>query len=151
MIGIFDARYVLQEIRNMAYYQQKIADCLQALHDLDELISTATDPASPQGGSDIHVGKQVVRIKVHGNGATAEQRINAYITAQKPLEAELQEWKRKYAKAERYRKDLQGSEDRDFVEAFASGLSYKELSQNYYVTNPYDKAIRLIQRYVTKV
>ena len=153
MVRTADAKYILGEIRNIHYYQERIARAQARLREIDLLIKTATDPASPNGGDDVWVNGKKVRVKIHGSGQYDSGRaISEYITAQAPLQAEARLFRQRYATAQAYREQVLQSEERAFVEAFLDGRkTYRELQDEFFVTNPYDKMIRIIANTVKKV
>ena len=147
-----DAKYILGEIRNIQYYQMRIAVLTSELFDLDKRIETATDPVSPNGGNDVTVNGKSVRVKIHGSGAyDSGSAIAGIITAQKPIEDQLRDFKRRYETAVKYRSMLMKCEESGFIQEFISGTPYRELQKKYFTSNPYDKMIRLIIQYVKNV
>ena len=146
MINTDDARYVLSEIRAMPYYQQKIAMLMFRLKELDIAIEQMTEPVSPNGGTDIVIKGKTIRVKIgSGGSSTKEAVIAGYITAQIPLEESLCDFKRRYEKAAAYKRQLLESADRDFAKDFLSGkLTYRDMERKYFISNAYDKIIRLI-------
>ena len=151
MVNSEDAKYILSEIRSMPYYESKIALIMYRLAEIDIAIERLNEPASPNGGTDVMVKGKEVRIKVAGHGTGKEAILAGYITSQKPLEQELIEWKNRYARAGMYKTLLLQSKDGNFARDFLEGKKrYRDLEKEYFVSNAYDKMIRIITQTIER-
>ena len=153
MINTDDARYVISEIRLIPYYEQKIAMLMFKLKELDIAIERMTEPVSPNGGKDIVVKGKIIRVKIIGTGGSTKDSILAgYITAQEPLEESLKEFRRRYEKASSYKRQLLQGNNADFARDFLSGKkTYKDIEAEYFVSNAYDRMIRIIMQNIENV
>lgn len=145
-MNISDARYVLSEIRTIPYYEQKMAEIRTRLQEIDDMIASATAPVSPNGGEDITVKGKIIRIKVHGNGQDKGAIISDLITAQAPLEAQLQDFAKRCSSAQKWKAQLLRTDNAEFVQDFVSGKPYREIQDKYFCSNAYDKMIRIIMQ-----
>ena len=89
MVSTHDARYILGEIRNIQYYETRIAELNLKLAEISEQIQDASAPRSPNGGHDVMVNGRTVRIRIHGGEYDSGSAVTALITRQKPIEADL--------------------------------------------------------------
>lgn len=152
MVNIEDAKYILSEIRAMPYYESKIALIMYRLAELDIAIERLNEPASPNGGTDVKIKGKEIRVKITGHGIGKEAILAGYITAQKPLEQELIGWKNRYARAVMYKNLLLQSKDGAFAKDFLDGKKrYREIEKEYFVSNAYDKMIRIIMQNIENV
>ena len=152
MISTEDAKYILSEIRSIPYYERQIAYLNYQLSEYDMMIADATNPVSPNSGKDVVVNGKTIRMKFHSTSNTSvSERIADYITAQKPLEKSLQEFRSRHDHAVEYRQRLKRTNYKEFVEDFFNGKSYRELQDKYYISNAYDKMIRIIVQTIPKV
>ena len=152
MVNSHDARYILGEIRNIQYYEKRMAELKQQLREISTLIQEASVPRSPNGGKDVVVNGKTVRIKIPGKGYNSGSAVTSLITRQRPIEAEYGDFRKRWVNACRYRDELLYSDDTGFVEAFLSGTkTYRQLQDEFYVSNAYDRIIRLISQNVKKI
>ena len=153
MISGADAKYILGEIRNIPYYERRIAEAQARLHEIDLMITETTAPVSPNGGSDVVIHGKAVRVKVHGSGTYDSGRaISELITAQGPIEAELALFSKRCAIAKRYRQQVLDGAETGLVADFMEGRkTYRQMQDEYYVSNVYDKVIRIIIQTVKAV
>lgn len=149
MINIDDAKYVLQQLRNIPYYDRKISSLKIEIDRIETLIAEATSPASPNGGEDVMVKGKMIRVKVPSSHTyDSGKAITDLITRQMPLESMLRDFEKLNRAAKRYRSQLLKSEDAEFVKDSISGMKYRDLEKKYHITNAYDKLIRIIQNRV---
>ncbi len=153
MVNTADAKYILGEIRNIPYYERRMAELRAKLVKIDLLIQTATDPGSPNGGRDVVIKGKSVRVKVPGSGGyDSGAAISALITKQAPIEAEYALFHRRCMCARNYREQVLKGDETGFVGAFLDGSkTYRDLQKEFYISNPYDKMLRIIAQYVEKV
>ena len=144
MVSVGDAKFILSEIRQINYYETKIGELMGRLSDMDMMIADVTSPVSPQGGQDVKVKGKTVRVKVHGAGMNSSQRIVELATAKKPIEDMLTDFRKRHIRALDYRRQLMHSKHAEYINDFFSGMSYKDIQRKYYVSNAYDKTLRII-------
>ena len=98
------------------------------------------------------VNGRTVRIRIHGGEYDSGSAVTALITRQKPREAEYRDFRRRCDRAREYKAQVVKRDDTGFAEAFLSGQkTYRQLQDEYYVSNPYDKMLRIIASTVSAV
>lgn len=152
MVTSADCKYILSEIRNIPYYEYRIALLTAELHELDLQISGVTEPVSPNGGRDVIINGKKIRIKVVGShDADSGSRISDLITKQQPIEQELRDFRSRAAKAIGYRNQIIEHDSSDFVTEFLAGVPYKELQKKHFVSNAYERMLKIISHAVRKI
>jgi len=152
MVTSADCKYILSEIRNIPYYEYRIGLLNAELHEIDMQIAGVTEPVSPNGGKDVVINGKKIRIKVVGShDSDSGSRISELITKQQPIEQELREFKRRAEKANSYRLQIIEHDDSQFVIEFLAGVPYRELQKKHFVTNAYERMLRIISHAIKKL
>ncbi len=134
-----DAVYILQELKSIRYYRNKLEEIRILLQDLTDQINDIQTPHCALGG-------EGVKIENHKEKSTI---VNGLLSDEQALMDEQAFYFKCLARAEGYHKRLQlvcNDTERDFSEDFINGESYRHLEYKYGYSNVYDKMIRLISR-----
>lgn len=134
-----DAVYILQELKSIRYYRNKLREIRILLQDLMDQINDIQTPHSPLGG-------EGVKIENHKEKSTI---VNGLLSDEQALMDEQAFYIKCLARAEGYYKRLQlvcNDNERAFSEDFVNGEPYRHLEYKYGYSNVYDKMIRLISR-----
>lgn len=134
-----DAVYILQELKSIRYYRNKLEEIRILLHDLTDQINDIQTPHCPLGG-------EGVNIENHKEKSTI---VNGLLSDEQALMDEQAFYIKCLARAEGYYKRLQlvgNDNERAFSEDFVNGEPYRHLEYKYGYSNVYDKMIRLISR-----
>lgn len=134
-----DAVYILQELKSIRYYRNKLKEIRILLQDLTDQINDIQTPHSPLGG-------EGVKIENHKEKSTI---VNGLLSDEQALTDEQAFYIKCLARAEGYYKRLQlvcNDNERAFSEDFVNGEPYRHLEYKYGYSNVYDKMIRLISR-----
>ena len=139
MIDYSDAKYILGELRNIAYYEAKISALCAEIDRIEQEIALLSSPRSvafdkPRAG----------RVSVKDTENHTEEKMLSLITIQQSIEKEIKDWKARLKYATGYRYRLLHSESHDFVADFLSGMPYSQLEKKYYISHPFDKITRII-------
>ena len=149
MITVDDAKYVLSEIRQLNYYERKMAWLNYQLVEYDMMIADLTAPASPNGGNDVVVKGKEIRVKIVGSGGTDKGALIAdYLTAMEPLEESLKDFERRYRKAVEYKNAIVKSNDEFAIDYLEGQISYKDLEKKYLVKNVPRTMLQKVMQYV---
>ena len=134
-----DAVYILQELKSIRYYRNKLEEIRILLQDLTDQINDIQTPHCP-------LGDEGVKIENHKEKSTI---VNGLLSDEQALMDEQAFYIKCLARAEGYYKRLQlvcNDNERAFSEDFVNGESYRHLEYKYGYSNVYDKMIRLISR-----
>lgn len=134
-----DAVYILQELKSIRYYRNKLKEIRILLQDLTDQINDIQTPHCP-------LGSEGVKIENHKEKSTI---VNGLLSDEQALMDEQAFYIKCLARAEGYYKRLQlvcNDNERAFSEDFVNGEPYRHLEYKYGYSNVYDKMIRLISR-----
>lgn len=134
-----DAVYILQELKSIRYYRNKLEEIRILLQDLTDQINDIQTPHCPLGGEGI-------KIENHKEKSTI---VNGLLSDEQALMDEQAFYIKCLARAEGYYKRLQlvcNDIERAFSDDFINGEPYRHLEYRYGYSNVYDKMIRLISR-----
>ena len=134
-----DAVYILQELKSIRYYRNKLKEIRILLQDLTDQINDIQTPHCPLGG-------EGVKTENHKEKSTT---VNGLLSDEQALMDEQAFYIKCLARAEGYYKRLQlvcNDNERAFSEDFVKGEPYRHLEYKYGYSNVYDKMIRLISR-----
>lgn len=134
-----DAVYILQELKSIRYYRNKLEEIRILLQDLTDQINDIQTPHCPLDG-------EGVKIENHKEKSTI---VNGLLSDEQSLMDEQAFYFKCLARSEGYHKRLQlvcNDTERDFSEDFINGEPYRHLEYRYGYSNVYDKMIRLISR-----
>ncbi len=153
MITSSDARYIISEIRNIPYYEERIERLQGQIKEIQMQIEMVTQPVSPNGGKDVVINGVSVRVKIPSNHSLdSASVINDLISKQMPLEASEREFIKRLNVAKSFRKRVLQQAETGFVVDFIDNrLPYRELATKYNISNPYDRMIRIIKNTIRKV
>ena len=137
MISRQDAKYVIQQIRNIKFYSEKVAAYDRKIAEIDIKILSVTEPKSP-----------VISNEPKGtNRIPNDSRWNALIVEKSEIEAIREPWAYKLDKAKGYYETLLKCDEMGYVEDFFSGkLNMRGLERKYHYSNAYTTIIRIIRR-----
>ena len=135
----FDAKYVIQEINNLPYYQHKINELKEKIDEVQSQIDNATAPHSPQGIENTGAAKAV-------SFSGKESYLNLKITEKDRLTKMSAKFSERYVDAQlNYYMILDNTEEKDYVKDYFSGkFSKQELEMKYSVTKAYRKILNVV-------
>lgn len=152
MISTADAKYIISEIRNIPYYDEKVKECTDRLEELEQELLSSSGPFSPNGGTDVRIGSKVVRIRIPGHGESSAEKITRIGMMKDDVEIKLREFKRLRQRARMYYNTLLADEQwHEFVAAFFGNEQYDSLSINYAIGNPYRQMVSIIRNNIRRV
>jgi len=136
MISRQDAKYVIQQIRNIKFYAEKVNEFDRKIAEIDIKILSVTEPKSP-----------LISDEPKGtNKIPADTRWNALIDQKTEIEVIREPWAYKLNKARGYYEMLLKSDEMGYVEDFFSGrLNMRGLERKYHYSNAYTTIIRIIR------
>lgn len=152
MVTMEQAKYALQEIRNISFYRNQIKQIDIKLKNISDRMMYLSSPKSPNGGTDITINGVSMRVKVSGNPMPKETVLNDLISVEMMLDKKRYEWIVRLAKAKEYREELLANTDEpEFVRDSLEGMRYRELEEKYNMRNAYDHMLRLIKNGLREV
>lgn len=135
----YDAKYVIQEINNLPYYQHRVSDLKARIDEVQTQIDSATAPHSPQG---IEATGAAKAISFSGK----ESYLNLKITEKDTLMKRFTKFSERYSEAQMYYfMLLDSTEEKPFVVDYFSGKYTKqELEMRYNITKAYRKIVSVV-------
>ena len=135
----YDAKYVIQEINNLPYYQRKVSDLKERIDEVQSQIDNATAPHSPQG---MEVTGAAKAISFSGK----ESYLNLKITEKDTLMKRFTKFSERYSEAQMYFfMILDTTEEKAFVsDYFSNKYTKQELELRYNITKAYRKILSVV-------
>lgn len=134
-----DAKYVINEIKWMSYYEKKALAIQSKIELIQMQIETATDPSSPQGQEYIGEGKSLSFVG-------KESYMLKKITERDDLIAEYNKWKKRFVEADmNYRMIVDQTDEPNFVQDyFSKKYSSQQLEEMYHTPKAFRKIVQLV-------
>ena len=139
MMNREEAKYVINEIRWMDFYERTAETYRNRIEMIQMQIDTATDPSSPQGHEYIGEGRSLTF-------AGKSSYMNKKITERDELIPEYNKWKNRYIEANiNFRMLLDRTEEKDFVaDYFSRKFSASQLEEKYHISKPHRRIIQIV-------
>lgn len=142
MINNRKAAYVIQEIRNIPFYEMLIQEHEKELKESDQRKEDIASLKSPQGHEDIGAGRQFSTDSV-------QDRMVALFDYDDETNRKIERLKLRRRIAEGYKSELEENADDDFVRDYFSGdYTMQDIEKRHNISNAYDKMIRTIRNNV---
>lgn len=135
-----DAKYVINEIRWMGFYEKKANYYLEKIKTVQMQIDTCTDPHSPQGHEYIGEGKTLAF-------TGKDSYMNAKIAERDDkLLPEYRKWSNRYVEANvNYRMIIDQTDEPEFVtDYFSKKYSAQQLEEKYHISKAFRRILQIV-------
>lgn len=143
MLSRRESKFILQQIMNIQDYENWIKKYSDDIRELEDMKAHLTEPKSPNGKFSIGEAK--------GNGVRDwTQELHNYNQKIERLENDKRYFEMLLGRAKYYKEKMLESQYADYMRDYLTATDRRSLEKKYFVSNAYDRMVRIIRNVIRR-